>query len=70
MIIEGEQRRVFMKCIEELSELSTVMLQELNKKKCKYHEICREIEDVEFRIKEVKELLRNEEKRRSKENPE
>lgn len=65
MIINAESRRTLMKCAEELSELSTVILQELNKKKCKYHAIRRETEDVELRLNELKKVLKNEEKRRS-----
>lgn len=65
MIIDSDSRRILMKCAEELSELSTVILQELNKKKCKYHAICREAEDVELRLNQLKRVLKNEQKRRS-----
>ena len=60
MNLNEEERRVFMKCAEELSELSTVILQELNKNKCKYHSICQEVEDVDLRLSQVKIILKNE----------
>ena len=58
MKLKARQKKVLLKCAEELSELSTVLLQELNKSKCKYNDICLEIEDVECRMSDLKDLLR------------
>jgi hypothetical protein len=58
MKLKARQKKVFLKCVEELNELSTALMQELNKKKCKYNEICLEVKDVEARLTDLKDVLR------------
>lgn len=48
--------KVILKCAEELLELSTVLLQEVNKKKDHSNSIISEIKDVEKQLKLLKEI--------------
>ena len=58
MKLSSEQRHVFMKCVEELSELSVVLIHALNKpKKQNEQKIKLEIQDVECYLKKIKEVL-------------
>ena len=57
MKLNAKQKKVLLKCAEELNELSTVLLQEINKKKCKYNDIVSEMQDVEARIMDLRDLL-------------
>ena len=57
MKLNAKQKKVLLKCAEELSELSTVLLQELNKSKCKYNDIVLEMQDVEARVSDLRDLL-------------
>lgn len=57
MNLNTKQKKVLLKCLEELSELSTVLLKELNKNKCRYNEIVLEMEDVESRIADLRVVL-------------
>jgi len=56
--LNAKQKKVLLKCAEELNELSTVLLQEVNKGKCKYNKIVLELGDVEARILDLKEVLK------------
>lgn len=59
MILNKKQKKVFLKCAEELNELSTKLLQEVNKKdKCRYNAIVLESQDVDTRLTELKHVLR------------
>lgn len=57
-------QKIFLKCAEELSELSTVILQQINKPhKNKIEKICEEIADVEKYINILKKeinIIKNE----------
>jgi len=57
MKLNSKQKKVILKCAEELNELSTVLLQEVNKRKCKYNDIVAEMQDVEARISNLRDLL-------------
>ncbi len=57
MKLNAKQKKVLLKCAEELNELSTVLLQEINKKKCKYNDIVSEMQDVEARIMDLRDML-------------
>lgn len=57
MKLNARQKRVILKCAEELNELSTVLLQEINKRKCKYNDIVAEMQDVESRVMDLRDLL-------------
>jgi len=58
MKLSSEQRHVFMKCVEELSELSVELIHALNKpKKQNEQKIKLEIQDVECYLKKIKEVL-------------
>lgn len=57
MKLNAKQKKVLLKCAEELNELSTVLLQELNKNKCKYNDIVLEMQDVEARISDLRDVL-------------
>lgn len=60
MKLNTSQKHDFMKCIEELSELSVELLHAVNKPKKRNHlKILNEITDVEFYLKKVKEVLDN-----------
>ena len=48
--------KIVLKCLEELAELSTVLLQDLNKDKDLTQKIVSEIKDVEKHLKLVKEI--------------
>ena len=48
--------KIVLKCLEELAELSTVLLQDINKDKDLTHKIVSEIKDVEKYLKLVKEI--------------
>ena len=62
MILNKKQKKVFLKCAEELNELATKLLQEVNKKdKCRYNDIVLESKDVDARLIELKYILRIEE---------
>lgn len=61
MKLTRESKRYFMKCVEELTELSVELLHAVNKpNKENMGKICDEIKDVEKYLKLVKEY-RNEE---------
>ena len=58
MKLSEQDRFHFMKCVEELAELSVELLQTLNKpRKNNHKKILSEIENVEKYIKEVKAIL-------------
>lgn len=57
MKLNSKQTKVLLKCAEELNELSTVLLQEVNKRKCKYNDIVAEMQDVEARVSDLRDLL-------------
>ncbi len=58
MILNKKQKKVFLKCAEELNELSTKLLQEVNKKdKCRYNDIVLESQDVDSRLEQLKFVL-------------
>ena len=58
MKLTKKQKYIFLKCSEELNELSTVLIQQINKPdKELYNSIVLEIEDVNKRMKFLKELL-------------
>ena len=50
------ERRIFLKCAEELSELTTRLLQHLNKDKDYTAKILGEIKDVEKQLNLLKEI--------------
>lgn len=55
MKLSRDQRRYFMKCVEELNELSLELLQSLNKpNKNNIGKICEEIKDVEKYLNLIK----------------
>lgn len=59
MNLNKKQRKVFLKCAEELNELATKLLQEVNKKdKCRYNDIVLESQDVDARFAMLKSVLR------------
>ena len=51
-------KKFFLKCAEELNELATRLLQEINKDKDYTEQILEEIQDVEKQIKLLKNLLK------------
>ena len=56
--MKAADKKVFLKLVEELSELSVELLQQVNKpNKGRVKKILDEIEDVELRLKPVKKLL-------------
>jgi|TARA_B110000495_G_scaffold160380_1_gene144719 hypothetical protein len=58
MKLTKRQRKIFLKCAEELNELSTKLLQAVNKKdKCRYNDIVLESQDVESRLIELHDIL-------------
>ena len=58
MKLDKTQQYIFLKCAEELNELSAELLKAVNKpNKRKYNNICLEIFDAEERILKLKELL-------------
>ena len=58
MKLTKKQKYIFLKCAEELNELSTVLIQQINKpNKELYNSIVLEIEDVDKRMEILKELL-------------
>ncbi len=58
MKLKAKQKHVLLKCAEELNELSTILIQQINKpNKNLYDAIILEIEDVDKRLKSLKELL-------------
>jgi TRAP-type C4-dicarboxylate transport system substrate-binding protein len=58
MNLTDPERHIFLKCAEELSELSSELLQAVNKKnKENFSKITSEIKDVENRLQSVKETL-------------
>ena len=58
MKLSEQDRFHFMKCVEELAELSVELLQTLNKpRKNNHKKILLEIQDVEKYIKEIKAIL-------------
>tara|TARA_A200000159_G_scaffold129742_1_gene126214 strand:+ start:276 stop:476 length:201 start_codon:yes stop_codon:yes gene_type:complete len=58
MNLTDPERHIFLKCAEELSELSAELLQAVNKKKKEnFSKITSEIKDVENRLQSVKETL-------------
>ena len=62
MKLKDKQRHILLKCVEELNELSTILIQQINKpNKELYNSIVLEIEDVDKRLENLKELLLPEE---------
>lgn len=58
MNLNNKEKHAFLKCAEELSELSTEILQAVNKKnKQNFSKINSEIKDVELRFCQIKETL-------------
>ena len=57
--MKSKDKIVVLKCVEELSELITLLLQHCNKKKDYTIEISEEVMDVEIQIEKIKEFLRN-----------
>ena len=58
MKLKDKQRHILLKCVEELNELSTILIQQINKpNKNLYNGIILEIEDVDKRLEGLKELL-------------
>ena len=58
MKLSEQDRFHFMKCVEELAELSVELIQAINKPRKKNDKkILLEIEDVEKHLKEVKRIL-------------
>ena len=51
-----DANRIVLKCLEELAELSTVLLQDINKDKDLTNKIVGEIKDVEKYLKLIKEI--------------
>lgn len=59
MNLNKKQKKIFLKCAEELNELATKLLQEVNKKdKCRYNDIVLESQDVDTRLATLKDVLR------------
>jgi len=57
MKLNVDQKRIFLKCAEELNELSIELLQSVNKEnKNNWRKIFEEIKDVEKYIKLLKEI--------------
>ena len=56
IIMSTTANKIVLKCLEELAELSTVLLQDINKDKDLTHKIVSEIKDVEKYLKLVKEI--------------
>jgi len=60
MKLNNEERHIFLKCAEELNELSVELLQSVNKlPKNNWGKICDEIKDVEKYLKLLKENCKN-----------
>ena len=58
MKLNDKERYIFLKCAEELSELSKEILQAVNKKnKENFSKITSEIKDVESRFYQIKEIF-------------
>ena len=58
MKLTESEKHILLKCAEELSELSSELLQAVNKKnKENFSKITSEIKDVENRLQSVKETL-------------
>lgn len=53
----NENNKILLKCAEELNELATRLLQQVNKKKDYTEHIKEELEDVEKQIELLKSLL-------------
>lgn len=57
MKLSDQDKFIFLKCVEELAELSVELLHAVNKpRKNNYKKILLEIEDVEKHLKEIKNL--------------
>ena len=57
MKLSDQDKFIFLKCAEELAELSVELLHAVNKpRKNNYKKILLEIEDVEKHLKEIKNL--------------
>lgn len=54
--MSANANKIILKCLEELAELSTVLLQDINKDKDFTNKIVGEIKDVEKYLKLVKEI--------------
>lgn len=52
-----EQKYIYLKCAEELNELATRLLQQVNKNKDYTEQIKEELEDVKKQIKLLQEVL-------------
>ena len=57
--MKSKDKIIVLKCVEELSELITRLLQHCNKKKDYTIEISEEVRDVEIQIEKIKEFLIN-----------
>jgi len=58
MKLNDKEKYIFLKCAEELSELSKEILQAVNKKnKENFSKITSEIKDVESRFYQIKEIF-------------
>jgi len=58
MKLDDKEKHVFLKCAEELSELSSEILQAVNKRnKQNFSKINSEIKDVERRFCQIKEII-------------
>lgn len=58
MKLSDNDKKIFLKCAEELNELATRLLQEINKDKDYTEQILEEIQDVEKQIKLLKNLFK------------
>lgn len=58
MKLSDNDKKTLLKCAEELNELATRLLQEINKDKDYTEQILEEIQDVEKQIKLLKNLLK------------
>lgn len=53
----NKENKIYLKCAEELNELATRLLQQLNKEKDYTQQIKQELEDVEKQIGLLKKIL-------------
>ena len=54
----NQKKKIYLKCSEELLELSTCLIQDLNKSKDHTTQIINEIKDVEKQLKKLKQILK------------
>lgn len=57
MKLTETKKHIFLKCAEELNELATRLLQQVNKNKDYTEQIKQELEDVEKQIKLLKKIM-------------